>query len=607
MTLLSVKDVCLKYGGSPLLDHINFQLEKGERVCLLGRNGTGKSSLLGVLAGETEPDAGELSRRQGVTVGVLTQEVPTKLQGTVAEVVAEPLIAREPDPWLRQQRIEPWLSKMELLPEAETATLSAGQKRRVLLARAVAAEPDILLLDEPTNHLDIPSISWLEGFLQRYGGALVFVTHDREFVRALATRIIEIDRGRIHDWSCDYKTFINRRDAALAAEQVRDAVFDKKLAQEEEWIRKGIKARRTRNEGRVRSLQKMRKERSDRRQRLGSVKMQTNEVQKSGKLVIEARGLSFTYNDKAIITDFSTTIMRGDRIGVIGPNGSGKTTLLKVLLGQLSPQAGSIREGTNLQTVYYDQLRDQLDSEKSVRDNVADGNDKIWYGGRTRHVIGYLKDFLFSPERANMPVKALSGGERNRLLLARMFTRPANVLILDEPTNDLDIETLELLEELLLDFPGTLLLVSHDRTFLDNVVTSSLVFEGEGQVTEYVGGYADWQRQRQDAGIGTTKTASANAEHGKSTIKGNKVKSRSVVDKPRRLTFKEKRELETLPARIEELDQEQAKLEATFSDPDFYSGDGQQIAATKARFSELEVELAALYQRWEELEQVDPQ
>ncbi len=612
MALLSVRQVSLRHGGQPLLDSVTMQVDRGERICLLGRNGTGKSSLLTLLAGRQHPDSGEIDRRQGLTVGMLAQEVPAGLAGSVADVVAEPLLAGDDDRWLARQRIDPLLSRMVLDGEADTVTLSAGQKRRVMLARALAAEPDVLLLDEPTNHLDLPSITWLEDFLSRFGGALVFVTHDRVLVRSLATRIVELDRGRLLDWSCDYDTFLRRRDAALVAEQARNTVFDKKLSQEEAWIRKGIKARRTRNEGRVRSLEKMRRERADRVQRLGKARLSANIAERTGKLVFEARGISFAYGSRDIVDELSTTVMRGDRVGLIGPNGSGKTTLLKVLLGELAPTAGSIRRGTNLQVVYFDQLRDQLDEERSVRYNVADGNDTVFHSGGSRHVISYLKDFLFTPDAADMPVKSLSGGQRNRLLLARLFARPANVLVLDEPTNDLDVETLELLEELLLDFSGTLLLVSHDRAFLNNVVTSSLAFEGQGRVVEYVGGYDDWLRQSADvrskqrgknAGRKVVKNAGKTTGGGTDGSDGN---DRSAADRPRRLSYREKQELAALPGRIEDLENRRDELHATLADPAFYSTAGPQIAETKAQLAAVEQELARAYARWEALEAINP-
>ena len=499
MALIGMCDVCIGFGGPPLLDHVNLFIERGERVCLLGRNGTGKSTLLHLLNGDLAPDEGRISYMQGLRVSFLPQEVPQEIAGAVQEIVAgglEPESAPS-DGRSRLNRVERILARMDLKPGERFETLSAGIKRRVMLARGLVGEPDVLLLDEPTNHLDIDAIGWMEDFLLRFEGTLLFVTHDREFLRKLATRTVELDRGRLIDWSCDYETFQGRKQAVLATEAGHREKFDDKLAREEAWIRQGMKARRTRNEGRVRALEKLREERRARREQIGSVRMKTQDSASSGKLVVTAEGICCRYaGQEPVIVDFSTLIMRGDKIGIIGPNGSGKTTLLRVLLGDLPPESGTLRHGVNLEIAYFDQLRAQLDETRSVAENVGDGTDTILFNGRPRHIMGYLKDFLFSPERARSPVSTLSGGERNRLLLARLFTRPSNLLVLDEPTNDLDLETLELLEDLLLDYRGTLLLVSHDRTFLNNVVTSTLVFEGGGRIGEYVGGYDDWVRQR---------------------------------------------------------------------------------------------------------------
>ena len=495
MALFSLRDVSLAFGGPRLLDQVDWQIERGERVCLLGRNGEGKSTLLRLIRGELEPDEGQVIRQQGLHIARLPQEVPEGRGMTVADEVAEGLPESLEHHDVDDHRVDAILSRMGLDPDARFENLSSGMKRRVLLAQALVAEPDILLLDEPTNHLDIDAIRWLEEFLLRYGGTLVFVTHDRAFLGRLATRIVELDRGHLYDWACDYATFLKRKEDVLAAEERQNALFDKKLAQEEVWIRKGIEARRTRNEGRVRALKAMREARRKRRERQGTAWMQVQEAERSGTLVIEAKGVGFGYDGPPVIRDLTTTIMRGDKVGIIGPNGSGKTTLLRLLLGQLPPREGTIRHGTNLEVAYFDQLKATLDEEKTVQQNVSE-YDTIAINGQPRHVLGYLQDFLFPPERSRSLVKFLSGGERSRLLLAKLFTKPSNVLVLDEPTNDLDVETLELLESLLVDYQGTVLLVSHDRAFLNDVVTSTLAIEADGRVKEYDGGYDDYLRQR---------------------------------------------------------------------------------------------------------------
>jgi ABC transport system ATP-binding/permease protein len=597
MSLISVRELRIGFRGPPLLESVSCQIETGQRIGLLGRNGAGKTTLLRILSGRLEPDGGEVVFAPGATASLLSQEVPQDLNGTIEQVVAQGLPAGSHDhdtAWIAEQRVKRILTEMQLVADARCETLSSGMKRRVLLARAIVADPDLLLLDEPTNHLDLAAIEWLEEFLLRWKTTLIFVTHDRMFLRKLATRILEIDRGRLFDWSCDYDTFLHRKEAALAAEETQNALFDKKLAEEEVWIRTGIKARRTRNEGRVRALEALRLVRSDRREASGKVRLAIQEGERSGTLVAEVDRVSFAYGERWIVRDFSTSIMRGDKIGVIGPNGAGKTTLLRILLGQLPPQTGSVRLGTNLQVAYFDQLREQLNDEASVQDNVADGYDTVRVGGSARHVIGYLQDFLFSPERARLPVKFLSGGERNRLLLARLFTKPANVIVLDEPTNDLDTETLELLEERLVEFAGTVLLVSHDREFLNNVVTSTIVFE-EGGPREYVGGYDDWLRQRKPAA----------SRKGSESVSG-RGSVRNVVEKPtagpRKLSFNERRELDALPQVIAGCEAEIAELHREMAEPLFYQQAGALISAEQARLKELEEQLAAAYQRWEELE-----
>ncbi len=597
MALVGLREVCMGFGGPLLLDRIDFHLEERERVCLLGRNGAGKSTLLRLLKGDLTPDKGEIVYQQGVRLSFLPQEAPVGLTGTVLDIVAggqnySGAVLAKDFGGRGPNQVEKIVSRMDLNPRDHFETLSAGLKRRVMLARGLVCDPDILLLDEPTNHLDIEAINWLEDFLLRYSGTLLFVTHDRMFLRKLATRTVELDRGRLVDWACDYDTFQKRRQATLEIEAGHWEQFGKKLDREEAWMRQGVKARRTRNEGRIRELERLREVWRTRRELTGSVRMNAQEAARSGKLVIEAENVSYGYpNQASVIHDFSTIIMRGDKIGIIGPNGSGKTTLLRLLLGELRPKSGLLRHGVKLEEAYFDQLRGQLDNNKSVLENVGDGNDTILFNGRPRHIIGYLQDFLFSPERARSPVRILSGGERNRLLLARLFIKPSNLLIMDEPTNDLDTETLELLEDLLLDYPGTLLLVSHDRTFLNNVVTSTLVLEGNGRVGEYVGGYDDWMRQRKMV----------------TPIRQEKPLIGSEEDRPRHgprqtLNFKEQRELESLPEAIVILEAEQSKLYQAMSDPAFYQKTGPEIAGAKARLKSIETELDEAFQRWEVLD-----
>ena len=626
MFLLRFDDVSLAYGHLPLLAHVDFQIEPGERVCLVGRNGAGKSTLLRLITGAALPDDGEIWRRDALRIAHLEQEVPPDTDQTVFEVVAAGLgelgtllteyhrltqhaLAAEPsflermarlharidmlDGWNINQKVETVLSRLGLPADQSLADCSGGTRRQVMLARALVSEPDLLLLDEPTNHLDISAITWLEKFLLAYHGALIFITHDRTFVKHLATRIIEIDRGKLTSFPGDFDNYLQKKEELLESEARALAKFDKKLAEEEAWIRQGIKARRTRNEGRVKALQAMRRERAQRLDAMGKARFGINAGALSGKLVVDLRRVSFRYGDNVLIDDLSTRILRGDRVGIIGPNGSGKSTLLELILGELAPASGQVVIGTRLQIAYFDQHRRLLNPEKTVRENMSD-SDYVTVKGRSRHVIGYLKDFLFQPERVDSPVKALSGGERNRLLLAKIFTRSANMIVLDEPTNDLDVETLELLEDLLADYEGTLLLVSHDRTFLDNVVTSTLVFEGRGKVGEYAGGYEDWERQRSFSLTMPPKRARtppratfADGERGNGT---------------RKLSYKEQRELEALPAKIEALEAEQAQLHRMMAGAEFYRQPSDKIAATMERLQALTNELEACYARWESLE-----
>lgn len=638
MPLVSLRDVTVGFGGPPVLDEASLRIDPGERIGLVGRNGAGKSTLLRVISGEIASDRGEVARQQGLKVALLDQQVPQDLSGTIFDEVARGLgagadlladyhrasqeYAQAPGEsqsatlerlqaeldhqgaWQLHQQAERILSRMELRGDVICADLSAGMKRRVLLARAMAGSPDLLLLDEPTNHLDLGAIEWLEEFLLRFAGGVVLVTHDRVFLRKLATRIVEVDRGRLTSWDCDHATYLARKEQALETEERQQALFDKRLAQEEVWIRTGIRARRTRNEGRVRALEDLREARLARRERVGEVRMQVTEAERSGRLVIEAQQATFGYapEQPPIIRDLSLLVMRGDKVGIIGPNGSGKSTLLRLLLGECQPQSGSVRHGTRLEVSYFDQLHRQLDLEKSIIENVTDGSDRITSGGGTRHVIGYLEDFLFSPEQSRRSVKYLSGGERNRLLLARLFARPTNVLVMDEPTNDLDLETLELLEALLVDYQGTLLVVSHDREFLNHVVTSTLVLDGQGQVKEYAGAYDDWARQRaleQEAQLAARPKPASNE-----APSAPESRRESSLEKPRKLSFKEQRELEGLLRAIGQLEEEQRVVHQTLADPAFYREGGSRIADTKARLAEIEEQLSRSYERWESLEQL---
>jgi len=597
-SLLNLLDVSLHFGGPAILEKINFQIDPGERVCLLGRNGAGKSTLMKVIAGEMKPDTGDVFRPSGAVYRRLTQEVPADLAGSVHDIVQgglRPNDDHHEEEWERDVRVEDLIHAIKLPPAQEFSALSGGLKRRALLARALAGQPDLLLLDEPTNHLDLESILWLEEFLLETKPTLFFVTHDRAFLRRISTRIVELDRGRLAGWACDYDTYLVRKQEVLEAEERQRALFDKKLAQEEEWIRRGVKAQRSRATARINALKAMRAEARARRDRTGTATIKLAEAERSGVKVIEAENVSYAWaGGKAVIRDFSAVIRRGEKIGILGPNGAGKTTLIKLLLGQLAPTAGSVKHGTNLEVVYFDQLRAQIDDDKTVADNIANGNATVTIEGRTRAVISYLQDFLFEPARARTPARVLSGGERNRLLLARLFTQPANVLVLDEPTNDLDAETLDLLEDLLVEFQGTLLLVSHDREFLDEVVTSTLVFEGDGKLGDYAGGYTDWM---QDKAKLAARAALLAAAPEKSTP------GAKAAGKPaKKLSGREQKELETLPAKIEALEKEQAELTARLADPAFYRKEAAKFAEVKKRLEAVEREHATAFARWEELE-----
>jgi len=624
MALISISDVSIAFGGHRLLDGVGFQLETGDRACLVGRNGEGKSTLLRLLNGELEPDEGSIVYAQGVTTAYLPQHVPPDIRGTVRTIVSSGMPPEKAHLDTGPQHIDRVLSLVKLDGSATFESLSGGLKRRTLLARALAGDPDVLLLDEPTNHLDIDSIEWLEGFLRRYAGTLLFVTHDRMFLRRLATRIVDLDRGQLNHWACDYDTFLRRKQDLLDDEAVQNRRFDRKLSKEEIWICQGIKARRTRNEGRVRALEEMRRTRADRREIVGTAKLQLQEAEQSGRLVIRANNVTFAYDADPVVKDLTATIMRGDKVGIIGPNGCGKTTLLRLLLGPhaatdeekaavrskdvldhrkftfeltdnrplgLQPRSGTVKRGTRIEVAYFDQHRHELDEQASVFENVGRGCESVNVNGRPRNVYGYLQEFLFTPDRARTPVLALSGGERNRLLLARLFAQPANLLVMDEPTNDLDAETLALLEERLVEYSGTLLLVSHDREFLNNVVTSTLVFEDAGAVREYVGGYDDWLRQRPRTAHRTAPPKRTAQPHRR-------------TPKPRRLTYKENKELLALPAKIEALETEQEQLHALLADPATYRETGTEVAGAVERTKELEQALHEVYARWEELEAI---
>jgi ATP-binding cassette subfamily F protein uup len=630
MSLIRLRNIHVSFGGPAILESISVSIEAGERLCLLGRNGTGKSTLLKVISGEVKADSGDLELKQSLKIAVLDQEPRGDLQGSIFDIVAMGLgknakllqdyhhalhnftenhndqttaeLERAQNQvdihnaWQLNQQVEEVLSRMQLDGDADYASLSGGMKRRVLLAKALVIKPDILLLDEPTNHLDLIAIQWLEEQLLNYKGALMFITHDRSFMRKLSTRIIELDRGSLTSYPGNYDTYLRRKAEALHAEEVENAHFDKKLAQEEVWIRQGIKARRTRNEGRVRALEKMRVERNQRRNQVGKVSMKAAQSERSGKLVAEAENVCFEYEGKPLIKDLTTTILRGDKIGIIGPNGVGKTTLLRLLLGDLKPTSGTIKNGTKLEVAYFDQFRAQLDDAASVIDNLSQGREFVEINGNRKHVIGYLQDFLFAPERARSPVSMLSGGERNRLLLAKLFSKASNILVLDEPTNDLDIETLELLEELVMEYKGTVLVVSHDREFVNNVVTSTLVFEGNAQVNEYVGGYDDWLKQSKNNTKKESATATATDADKESTAPAKQTK-------PKQLSYKDQRELDALPAQIETFEGEVESLQKQMADEGFFKQEKATIQKIQQQLSEAEAGLEHCYTRWEQLEQ----
>ncbi len=643
MALVRLEKISIAFGHHALLDEASLVISKGERICVVGRNGAGKSTMLKLVSGEQTLDSGSLWIQPGLKIGQLAQDLPVAGDDTVFDIIADGIpgvgqLIRDyhhlimnidgdedlkklerlqnelesKDGWALTQRVESIISKLNLPADTPMKSLSGGWRRRVALARALVSEPDLLLLDEPTNHLDIETIAWLEQQVSEFRGAVLFITHDRAFLQKLATRIVELDRGQLTIWEGDYPSFLEHKEHMLEVEERQNAEFDKKLAQEEAWIRQGIKARRTRNEGRVRALQDLRKERSQRRERQGTANITLDKAESSGKLVAELEHVSYSWGDKPIIRDLTTRVVRGDRIGLLGRNGAGKSTLLKLLLGQLDPQSGNLKMGSKLEVAYFDQLRAQLEPERTVMDNVAEGQTSITIGGRDKHIMSYLQDFLFSPERARTPVKALSGGECNRLLLAKLFTKPANMLVLDEPTNDLDVETLELLEELLLNFDGTVLLVSHDRAFMDNVVTSVFAFEGDGVVKEYVGGYSDWVRQggkfppEASGGDGNDSTTLRATQADDSAVNGDKPtaarSSEKTAAKGKKLSYKLQRELDQLPALIEKLESELEVLHTTTGDAAFYQGDPDKVSKTLDKLQQKEQDLEQAMDRWVELE-----
>jgi ABC transport system ATP-binding/permease protein len=597
MALLSAQNLVLRFGGPPLLDGVSFDIEPGDRVCLMGRNGEGKSTLLKILTGEMEAGSGDIIKRTGLKIARLIQEIPADLSGTVRDIVLGhgSALGQADSHDALDWNAEAVLGKTGLDPEALYNSLSGGQKRRALFARAIAHDPDLLLLDEPTNHLDIPGIQWLEDMVSRLPCAVLFISHDRAFVRRIASRILEIDRGKVRTWNFSYDKYVELRDARLEDEEKASKLFDKRLAEEEIWIRKGVKARGTRNEGRVRALKRMREERAQRRERQGNVQMAITEAEKSGRLVVRATNLSYAWPSRTVVRGFNTEIVRGDRIGLVGSNGSGKTTLLRLLLGELQPQSGDVRLGSNLQIAYFDQMRGQLREDQTLLDNIGNGQEWVMLGGQKRHVLSYLQDFLFSADRARGPISALSGGERNRLLLARLFCQPSNVLVLDEPTNDLDMETLDLLQELLCDYAGTVLVVSHDRSFLDEVATSVIALEDDNAY-EYVGGYSDWERQ-----TAARKAAAKAAETPKATAKAISAEAETTVaPAKKKLSYKEQRELDELPKRIEKLESAIADLHAQLADPAIYTN-APRLTDLQQQLARQEEELFNAYAKWEEL------
>ena len=606
MPQITIQELTIGYRGPSLLSEVSCRIEPGEKIGLLGRNGSGKTTLMRLISGQEQAQSGTIEMTEGTRVAVLPQDVPLDIVGTVEEIVARGLPSEMEElenHWQRDQLVERILSQMELDGLVQFQSLSTGMKRRVLLAQAIVSKPEVLLLDEPTNHLDIDAITWLEGFLSSLPSTLLFVTHDRAFLTRLAKRILEIDRGQLFDWSCDYPTFLKRKELALHAEEKQQSLFDKKLAQEEVWIRTGVKARRTRNEGRVRALEAMRSERAQRRTTEGNVKMQLDAGEGSGRLVCSLADASFGYGQKVIIPPLDLTIMRGDKVGIIGRNGAGKSTLLKGLLGKLAPLQGIVRQGTKLEVAYFDQTREILDLDKTAEENVGLGKSMITVNGKTKHIIGYLQDFLFTPEQARSSIRFFSGGQRNRLLLAKLFARPANMLVMDEPTNDLDTESLELLEERLVDYEGTVLVVSHDRSFLDNVVTSTIVFEQEG-IKEYVGGYDDWLRQRQTgkkaASLAETNRRTTNAiPASKSTSSQSEYGVESVAT-AKKMSFKEKHELEKLPSQIEQYEAEQRSIHAKMAEPAYFKKAQSQIVKDQRRLSDLDDLLVKSYARLED-------
>ena len=624
MAQIRLRNISLAFGPDKLLDQAELVIEQGDRIAILGRNGQGKSTLLKVIDGEIEPDDGEIVRSDGVKIARLQQEVPSgEDHRTVFEVVASGLgdnaaVALQQletdgytdielegtDIWRATADIQSIISRLLLEPESKVSSLSGGQKRRVMLARALAAQPNILLMDEPTNHLDIDSVIWLEEFLSKITTTLIFVTHDRSLIRKLANRIVDIDRGTLTSWNHPYDKFLQLREEAIAAAETQDKLFDKKLKQEETWIRQGIKARRTRNEGRVRALKKLREERAQRRAKIGKAELNVQTDKKSGKLVFKLDKISQTLSSKKLIDNFSTTIMRGHKIAIIGPNGSGKTTLLKIILGELTPDQGSSTPGTNLEVAYFDQLRNQLDETKSAADNVSEGTDFIEVNGQRKHIMGYMQEFLFDPERARAPINKLSGGERNRLLLAKLFTRPANVLVLDEPTNDLDVETLELLEYTILSFTGTVLMVSHDREFIDNIATSTIVLEGEGKIREYVGGYSDYLSYSATKSNGKSGSSQKKSPAQK---KSSADPEKAAAKKAVKLSYKIQRELDELPGKIEQLEEKKTSVEEQLADSAVFK-DAIKLQEVQAQYTEIQSQLNTAYSRWEELEeQANPQ